>query len=174
MTTMILCVDCNEKMERKSTTHKRCRDCAKSWERLSAQARQKRQNKIYYERHSEQEKERKRQHRIRDNKQANSYSDNWVKRHPDEKFGQHLKREYGITVEEYKRKFQDQKGVCALCGKPETVMINGRVRRLAVDHNFESGQVRGLLCTVCNRNRVGVYEKAMKDTAVRDYLRKYE
>lgn len=43
-----------------------------------------------------------------------------------------------------------QDGMCALCGKPESVKRNGRVVRLAVDHCHETGRVRGLLCFGCN------------------------
>ena len=39
-----------------------------------------------------------------------------------------------------------QNGVCAICGE-----VNVAGRRLAVDHNHETGQVRGLLCCSCNR-----------------------
>lgn len=50
----------------------------------------------------------------------------------------------GITVDDYERMFADQHGVCAICEQPELT------RRLSVDHNHESGAVRGLLCHRCN------------------------
>lgn len=57
------------------------------------------------------------------------------------------KREYGITVEDYDRMFEEQKGLCKLCGRnPHTKT------RLSVDHNHATGQVRGLLCVPCNRS----------------------
>ena len=40
----------------------------------------------------------------------------------------------------------EQGGGCAICQK--TPEENGR--RLAVDHNHTTGDVRGLLCTQCN------------------------
>ena len=55
-----------------------------------------------------------------------------------------LKRNYGITLDEYDRLLKQQGGVCAVCGKPP----NGR--RLHVDHNHKTGKVRGLLCSGCN------------------------
>lgn len=55
------------------------------------------------------------------------------------------KQVYGITVEDYDRMFDEQGGVCAICG-------NGTKRRLAVDHNHETGVVRGLLCPRCNQH----------------------
>lgn len=56
-----------------------------------------------------------------------------------------FQRLYGITVEEYDRLLHQQQGGCARCG---AVPRNGL--RLAVDHNHESGRVRGLLCGPCN------------------------
>jgi hypothetical protein len=55
-----------------------------------------------------------------------------------------FKRRYGLTVAEYQELWDRQSGLCALCGKPE------RRHWLAVDHNHQTGQVRGLLCTRCN------------------------
>lgn len=45
-----------------------------------------------------------------------------------------------------------QGGVCAICKKPERHRSNGpKVKRLAVDHDHTTGEVRGLLCNNCNR-----------------------
>jgi hypothetical protein len=58
---------------------------------------------------------------------------------------QHLKRTYGLTLEQYDEMFESQNGVCAICGG---VNINGK--RLCVDHNHKTNKVRGLLCHSCN------------------------
>jgi Recombination endonuclease VII len=59
----------------------------------------------------------------------------------------YLQREYGISANDYDRMLAEQGGGCALCGiKPEDLTA-GRYRKfLHVDHNHETGQVRGLLC----------------------------
>jgi hypothetical protein len=55
-----------------------------------------------------------------------------------------LRRVYGITLDEYKLLLQSQGGVCAICSvAPERI-------RLSVDHDHETGKVRGLLCHKCN------------------------
>ena len=56
-----------------------------------------------------------------------------------------LKCYFGITVEEYDRMLAAQNGVCAICSG-----INADGKRLAVDHNHETGKLRGLLCHRCN------------------------
>ena len=56
-----------------------------------------------------------------------------------------LKKRYNISIEDYNQMFVDQNGVCAICkGK----CVTGR--NLSVDHNHETGKVRGLLCLDCN------------------------
>lgn len=62
--------------------------------------------------------------------------------------GQTLKRKYGITHQDYLRMLDEQEGVCATCGLEESKNLHGR---LYVDHNHETGKVRGLLCHQCNK-----------------------
>lgn len=63
----------------------------------------------------------------------------------------HLKNAYGITPEEYAWMLQDQLGLCAICGKPETATTKlGKIKRLSIDHNHKTGKMRKLLCVSCN------------------------
>lgn len=55
---------------------------------------------------------------------------------------------YGITVAEYEALLEKQNGLCAICHKPPTGKHNGA--RLNVDHDHETGRIRGLLCYHCN------------------------
>lgn len=52
---------------------------------------------------------------------------------------------YGITGDQYWSlyKFQDKK--CYICKR-----ASGKSRRLSVDHDHRTGEVRGLLCRPCN------------------------
>lgn len=54
-------------------------------------------------------------------------------------------RKYGISVEQYEAILRDQGGVCAICERPP------KTRRLHVDHDHKTGEIRGLLCYRCNR-----------------------
>ena len=55
---------------------------------------------------------------------------------------------YGITFVEYERLVDVQNGQCAIC-----LTLNaksGTTHPLYVDHNHQTGRVRGLLCYRCN------------------------
>ncbi len=60
------------------------------------------------------------------------------------------KRRFGITPEEYEKRFQSQSGTCAICKQPETATRLGKVKALSVDHCHKTGAIRGLLCSDCN------------------------
>jgi Autographiviridae endonuclease VII len=80
---------------------------------------------------------------------------------PDERTARNRRKQwqykFGITPEEYERRLEEQGGVCAICRQPETVTWKGKVRALAVDHDHETGEVRGLLCLKCNRG-IGYFD----------------
>lgn len=62
----------------------------------------------------------------------------------DEKARRHLRNKYGLTLAQYYEMYENQDGKCALCGtKPKK-------KKLMVDHNHKTGEVRGLLCPKCN------------------------
>jgi hypothetical protein len=64
----------------------------------------------------------------------------------------YLKRKYGITPERYDELLAEQGGVCAICGREPRPDIS-----LHVDHDHETGAIRGLLCFCCN-NALGDFE----------------
>lgn len=77
----------------------------------------------------------------------------------------HLIRKYGVTQSDYDRMFTAQGGCCAICRKAQA-------RAFDVDHDHETGAVRGLLCTSCNRmiGHAGDSADNLETAAV--YLRK--
>jgi hypothetical protein len=61
----------------------------------------------------------------------------------------HLRRTYALTEAQYAAVLKYQHGRCAVCDRlPKS-------RRLEVDHDHKSGQVRGLLCWFCNKKVIG-------------------
>jgi len=65
---------------------------------------------------------------------------------------QSRRRVYGISREQYDEMLKRQGGVCAICRQPESNRNRrGEICELAVDHDHDTAQVRGLLCGDCNR-----------------------
>lgn len=59
--------------------------------------------------------------------------------------GKDLQRQYGIDPSDYSQMLDKQDGGCAICYMPPSPG-----KGLAVDHDHDTGKVRGLLCTSCN------------------------
>ncbi len=78
----------------------------------------------------------------------------------------HLRRTYGLTEADYDALLRNQGGRCAICRKPPAK------RRLEVDHNHKTGEVRGLLCWYCNKKRVGRETDALIFEKTAAYLRR--
>lgn len=57
----------------------------------------------------------------------------------------HRKFKYGLSMEDYEVLLKKQIGVCAICNKPCSTG-----HRLCIDHEHETGGIRGLLCYKCN------------------------
>jgi hypothetical protein len=64
---------------------------------------------------------------------------------------------------------EDQGGVCAICSKPDEV----EGRRMAIDHNHDTGAVRGLLCGNCNRGLGNFQDDIDMLKKATDYLVKF-
>lgn len=82
--------------------------------------------------------------------------------------GLYVEKTYGISAEEYKTIYDAQGGRCAICRR-----ATGAIRKLAVDHNHKTGEIRGLLCKSCNRYGLGMFARDDPEVFDRaaDYLR---
>lgn len=67
--------------------------------------------------------------------------------------GRQRKYRYGVTPDDYEAMSRAQNGVCAICKKTENRYTekHNRLRGLSVDHNHQTGEIRGLLCNKCNK-----------------------
>lgn len=73
-------------------------------------------------------------------------------RYAEQRRGYDIERKFGITGKQYDQILAVQGGVCALCRTNRgSINFGGKPRRLAVDHDHDTGRVRGLLCERCNR-----------------------
>jgi len=58
----------------------------------------------------------------------------------------HLLEKYGVTLERYDTLLENQDGKCAIC----RISRGERAYAFSVDHDHDTEEVRGLLCTNCN------------------------
>lgn len=85
-------------------------------------------------------------------------------------------KKLGKTLADYDQMFEQQNGVCAICGQPETQIDKrkGKIKDLSVDHNHKTGQVRKLLCYKCNMLLGYANEDIKILSCVIEYLREYD
>lgn len=94
---------------------------------------------------------------------------------PEENRRIDLKRHYGLTPEEYDIKLSAQGGKCAANGCDEIAEYKpGVLFALAVDHNHDTGEVRGLLCSQCNRALGLLKDNPELIQGLLNYRKKYE
>jgi hypothetical protein len=89
----------------------------------------------------------------------------WKKRNPDkmraisrarhlrrkasgEYRAEHLRNRYGITPDDENALWESQDGRCAICQRE---LDRTDYRRTHLDHNHDTGAVRGFLCIACNQ-----------------------
>lgn len=58
-----------------------------------------------------------------------------------------LRWKFGITADEYDAMLRAQGGGCAVCGDTR---VPSHQKFLSVDHDHETGAIRGILCSGCN------------------------
>lgn len=80
-----------------------------------------------------------------------------------------LKKRYGVSLDEYDALHVAQDGCCAICKAPKP---GGKYSFLHVDHDHETGKVRGLLCTNCNRALGYMGDDPLRLTIAAAYLSK--
>jgi hypothetical protein len=81
----------------------------------------------------------------------------------------HLRRTYGISLEEYEAMAESQGFVCAICHKPN----HSKKGQLHVDHSHSTGAIRGLLCFGCNNGLGAFKDNPELLLAAINYLQRY-
>ena len=74
------------------------------------------------------------------------------------KYKRFIKKTYDITYEDYEELLEQQNYHCAIC---ESKISSSRTSRLFIDHNHNTGKVRGLLCSACNHG-LGLFKDSPK------------
>lgn len=80
------------------------------------------------------------------------------------------KRLFGVDEARYAEMLQAQAGGCAICHAPPNPEGRPATQTLCVDHDHETGAVRGLLCHRCNKSLGGLPTVVLLESAIR-YLK---
>lgn len=80
---------------------------------------------------------------------------------------------YGLTEHDVQALFEQQRGLCACCGNPETAIVQrtGKIKMLHVDHDHKTGKVRGLLCQDCNMSLGHLQDSSQRIQMLLDYAK---
>lgn len=81
---------------------------------------------------------------------------------------------FGLTPASYTAISAAQNDCCAACGWPERQRQRGKLQKLAIDHDHETGNIRALLCRRCNTTLGQVEEDQRVLTALIGYLNEHE
>ena len=98
--------------------------------------------KRWREKNPEKVKEKHKKYAEKNKERCKEYYSN----NKDKAFERYLKNTYQMSVEEYETSLKNQSEVCAIC---KSKCVSGK--KLAVDHNHDTGEFRGVLCRQCNR-----------------------
>ncbi|CAA0134581.1 Uncharacterised protein [Mycolicibacterium vanbaalenii] len=85
-----------------------------------------------------------------------------------------MRHRYGLDQAGYDALFAEQGGVCAICKEVPTPR-NTRAHwdgKLCVDHDHDTGRIRGLLCNDCNL-AVGYGKSSEALRAAAEYIDRY-
>lgn len=88
----------------------------------------------------------------------NTTKKSWRRANPEKAKSYHIKNKYGLSLIEFRDMMSDP---CAVCGS---------VQDLEIDHNHETGEVRGTLCHGCNVAIGFMHEDPKRLVAAAHYL----
>lgn len=128
------------------------REYAKQYYKANKEKMKEQSRAAYFKNHDENKKKR------RDSSKAADHKELYKKYGR----GYRIRRDFGITEEEYEARIVAQGSKCAICEEP---LDNPKTTHL--DHNHETGELRGILCANCNhglgkfKDRVDLLDSAI-------------
>jgi hypothetical protein len=144
----------------------------------AARLRTKERNKKWREENKEHIREYQKQWRARNSLQVSEYQREYhaeYKSREDVQFRtwmRNLHRNYKISPDTFNTMWENQGGKCAICEQP--MSPRGRMPLAAtVDHNHETGKIRGLLCRGCNHGIGNLKDDPKVLQSAAEYLMKH-
>jgi hypothetical protein len=102
--------------------------------------------------------------------------------HPEKYRANYIRRAFGISLKEFDARKADllivHGATCWVCGRTGKMQgqfkRNEKGRRIVVDHDHETGQLRGLLCDLCNTSLGKLDDNPASVFALYQYICKYK
>jgi len=139
------CIDCHKPFTKTGKTQYRCPKCHRK--NQSVKATLWRQNHLEY---------------------ARKWHHDWTIRTTQQRRNWYFQKHYGITLDERNKLISEQDGVCAIC---QQVFINDRDK--STDHDHNTNQVRGILCSACNKGLGSFHDNTKYLERAIDYLKRW-
>jgi hypothetical protein len=143
----------------------KCKDCISAHDKAYNALHKKEiseKTKRYYSNHREEVLQYKKQYKQEHSEKIKKYMVQYSREH-------RYKHDFGITIADYDAMFDNQNGVCFICGcTPQ------EGKHLSIDHDHKTGKIRGLLCPNCNHALGLVKENISILKKMGDYLAKNE
>lgn len=151
------CVVCGTGFVARNRTYTTCSEaCQKQRQRQASQ------------RWDEENPERSREHNKKSDRTYKTNHADLVRLQKKQSYAQQreiiVPKKFGLTPDDFRSMLAGQKGRCGICGG-----ANGG-RRLCIDHDHQTGQIRGLLCHRCNTSLGLLNDDPLRLLAAVDYL----
>jgi hypothetical protein len=150
-------------------THKVCPGCGFVQPRseFGTQARCKSCKSAEYRANIEKIRVQRRRRYREDPAKAIAKATDWKRRNPERYADYSRRAKYGLAPGRYAQMLAGQDGLCAICRTPHP-------KPLHVDHCHATGEVRALLCDLCNRGLGFFRDHPAQLDAAATYLRRFQ
>ena len=133
----------------------RCKECDKKYREANDIYRNA-WNREYRKQNADVLNAKGREHYKNNKEKVQANHKRWREQNPDKIKNNGLIRNYGIGLYEYNRMLESQKNECKICSRE---LKYGK--STCVDHDHNTGKVRGILCFNCNM-KLGQHEKSQE------------
>ena len=140
----------------------------KQW-RENNKEKKKEQSATYYKNNKEKVREDNKCYLKNNPEKPKEYSNRYRMKNPEKLKEERLKRNHGLTMEEYNQLIQLQNNRCVIC----TEEFNTKDRRACVDHNHKTGKIREILCNQCNSALGFLKENIATMQSMIEYVQKH-
>ena len=167
---LAVCIPCTKKKDKESRQAKpeQAKERKRKWRSVKDNKdKENARYKDYYEINKEHLKNKAKEYTVKNKEKVLSRAKKY--RETPDYLDYYYKRNYSLSLEEVLQIKEKQNSQCLICLKSDKEIG----KRLYIDHNHETGEVRGLLCNYCNTLIGYAHEEVEILKSAINYLKKY-